>query len=150
MSPLPRHAAALLAPIAFAGACQDQAAESPTGPPPAIQATAAELSAAHTGLTDATSRLVPSLLALERFATESELATQLEAVADALDRSDATALTKSVARAERLLARLEAKDDGRGASDIDAIRIALGEAKRLIADGEGAAGETRTSDRSEP
>ena len=151
MKSMPRHAASLLAPLALAaGACRDQTADSPTGPPPAIRASAEELSAARIGVADATSRVLPSLLSLERLANEAELGAQLDAIADALERSDAAALARGVTRAERVLARLESKDDGRGASDIDAIRIALAEARRLMRDRSEAEGGANTSRGTEP
>lgn len=153
MKRLPVSTLALCAAVgATLCACAD---EPTTAPDPVtaaahILASATERSAVGAGLADVTARVLPSL-SLEQLASETELRTQLEAIAAALERDDARALERGLLRAERMLARLDAKDGGAVASELDAIRIAVAEARRLVSATEMSAhDETTTSGRSEP
>jgi hypothetical protein len=155
MRHLPTRASALsvVAAVGLAAGCADE----PTSPPepaaarPGIPASVADRSAVGSAVADATRRVLPSLVSLERLTNKAELGDQLEAIAASLQRNDARALERDILRAERALARVAAKEVGADASELDAIRIAIAEVKRLVAQGETSVGDaTTTPARSKP
>jgi hypothetical protein len=151
-----RNALAAAAALTVAGmtGCADEPTKAlpDAAAPIHIGASAAERNAVGAGLSDASERVLPSLLSLERLVNEAELGAQLDAIAAALERDDARALERGVVRAERALERLTARDDaGAGASELEAIRIAVAEARRLLSGANASTeDETTTPNRSRP